>query len=255
MKALLCLLLVGCGSTGGGLVSFPVSASGPSDAQDPLSFTNGLGFSVTLTRARLHIAAIYFTLAPPISGHGETGCIEASSYTTEAFGPIDLDMLSPNALPFPRPGQALSVLSKNAEIWLAGSDINAASDSTVILEVAGTASKGGEEYPFTGSLTISTNRTAGQQTAALPGANPICKQRIVSSIAIDVTPTSTGSLVLTVDPRGLFVNVDFSLLAPSPDQPLLYQFADEPTDLASVNLYAAMHSAYGVYGFRWLDHH
>ena len=49
-------------------------------------------------------------------------------------------------------------------------------------------------------------------TTALPGSNPICKQRIVTPIAVDLTPTDGGVLTLRIDPRGMFPTVDFSTL-------------------------------------------
>jgi hypothetical protein len=113
-------------------------------------------------------------------------------------------------------------------------------------------------------VTIGTNRlasTAGAAGAAA-GSSTICKQRIVSPIPAPLTIRRDGGLVLRVDPRGLFVNVDFGALgkAPSgsgfvftddprvtdPDAPLFYA---QP----SVNLYQNLHAATGVYSFEWDD--
>jgi len=100
--------------------------------------------------------------------------------------------------------------------------------------------------PFTGTITIGANRQAGG--SQLAGATPICKQRIVSPIPAPVTLVKGGSLVLRVDPRALFVNVDFAALLPSSEG---YAFSDDSSDQPSANLYQNMHSAGGLYTFSW----
>src|ERR1041384_843075 len=73
---LLPLLLAACvDSTGGALVHFRVAVAGPADAtiQQPLGFSNGR-FRVTLTRARLHVGAVYLNRNVPTSGAQATSC-------------------------------------------------------------------------------------------------------------------------------------------------------------------------------------
>ena len=133
-----------------------------------------------------------------------------------------------------------------------GGDVNDVHDRTVILDVAGTAEKSGESFPFQGTVTIADNRLAAPENPALPGGKPICKQRIVSPIAIDITPHAPGSLLLRVDPRGLVSNVEFSLLERVSDAPTLYRFADSSDDQPSANLFNGVRAT-GAYSFEWLD--
>ena len=92
---------------------------------------------------------------------------------------------------------------------LTGGAIDAVDDATHILEIEGSASSSGVSFPFAGVITIGQNRLA---SGALPGASPICRQRIVSPIAVDVAVAASGGLLVRVDPRALFVNVDFGAL-------------------------------------------
>ena len=132
-------------------------------------------------------------------------------------------------------------------MWLTGGDVNTIDDSTVILDAAGTAEKDGAAYPFEASLTIGRNRVIPSSDPTLPGANPICKQRIVTPIAVAITPNQDGSLRLRVDPERWFVQVDFASLPKVSDTPLLYRFADAPTNSADVSLYDALHARSGPY--------
>jgi len=116
-----------------------------------------------------------------------------------------------------------------------------------VLRVVGTAERAGQTYPFEGALTIGENRAIEPANPALPGQHPICKQRIVSPIPLELKPTSGAALVVRIDPRPMFANVDFKTLSQSGDR---YVFADEPgVDQASDNLYAGMRRSTGVYTF------
>jgi hypothetical protein len=210
-RALLSLLLAGCsGTTGSNLVSFQALAGGPADAASPLVFQTAIGYSVSLSRARLRIGAIYLNTSNPSSGSGATSCVLPGIYVAEAFGPVTVDLLSPALTAFPIHGEGTETLATTAEVWLTGGDVDAPIDPTVILDVGGTAERGGTSYPFQGSVTISSNRAIPVVSPALPGSNPICKQRIVTPIAVQLTPTTGGALTLRIDPRGMFQTVDFA---------------------------------------------
>ncbi|HVV82183.1 MAG TPA: hypothetical protein VHE35_03860, partial [Kofleriaceae bacterium] len=73
-----------------------------------------------------------------------------------------------------------------------------------------------------------------------PSLHPICKQRIVTPIAIDFAPHDGGTLLVTIDPTAWVANVDFATVPPSgviPD--------DNSTD-ASQNLFTGLRSV-GAY--------
>jgi hypothetical protein len=248
-----CALACACtGTTGGERSSFSADAVGSAAASDgTLSFTNGLDYAVTLTRARLHVGAIYLNQSVPSSGSQETSCVLPDIYVAQVIGPLDVDALSSDSQHFPQQGDAIGLAAKAGELWLTGGDVNTIDDSTVILDAAGTAEKDGVAYPFEASLTIGRNRVIPSSDPALPGANPICKQRIVTPIAVDLTPSQPGSLRLQIDPERWFVQVDFASVPKVSDMPLLYRFADAPTNSADINLYDALHARTGPCAISW----
>jgi hypothetical protein len=168
------------------------------------------------------------------------------------FGPLDVDLLSPDPVAFPGKGQTIAQAAKVGEVWLTGGDVNTVVDSTVILDIAGTADRGGVSYPFTAGVTISDNRLKPVQNPGLPGSAPICQQRIVTPIKIDVTPTPGGSFQLRIDPRGMFNEVDFtsSDLIKVSDSPLLYRIPDSKGG-AGGGLFDGLRANSGVYSFNW----
>ncbi len=245
--AMVALVAVGCGSTHGQLFTFPAAAAGPADAPGgSLSFTNALGYAVTLDQAKLHIGAIY--LNQTVFGGGpETarGCFSAGIYSAEVRSPIDLDLLDPAPRPFSAPGDAISVPAKSGEVWLNGGPIDAIDDTTPILTAAGTASMGANRYPFTANITIGRNRYLQSTDPSLPGLNPICKERIVRPIVVDIDPAPGHTLTLRADPRIMFNSVDFSQLPPGG------AFADDNSDVADQQLYSGLRAETGTYEFDW----
>jgi hypothetical protein len=248
---LLALLTASCGgTTGSHLVTFQAKAGGPADAAGSLSFATAIGYQVTLTRARLLVGAVYLNQSVPVSGAAASGCVLPGIYVAEAFGPVNLDLLSPILQPFPAFGEGTETPASTAEVWLTSGDVNAPVDPTVILDVAGTATKSGTSYPFQGTVSISTNRAIASTNPALPGANPICKQRIVTPILVDLTPTDGGVLTLRVDPRGMFQTVDFATLSLAPGSTTLLQIPDTQSG-AGASLFKGLLSNFGVFQFTW----
>jgi hypothetical protein len=245
------LVAVGCGgTTGSGLVQFSGAAAGPNDTtSSALTFTNAVGAQVTLTRARLHLGAVYLNQSNPLSGAAAEPCISPGVYVAEVFGPLDLDLLSPTLQPFPGVGEGTDTRALVAEVWLTGGDVNAIEDSTVILDAAGTALQNGETIPFRAAITIGSNRKPNVTNPALPSASPICHQRIVSPIHVDITPANRGTLELRVDPRPIFNLVDFSQV-PQTTDPAGSVIPDTSSGPGAA-LFRGLRSNSGVYAFIW----
>ncbi len=244
------------GTTGGQLVDFPASAAGAEDAATPLVFdqtTAGHTWHVSLTEAKLHIGALYLDQSEPASGAGDTNCILPGVYVAEVTTGLDVDLLSPTPQAFPVAGHGSTSPVLVGQVWLTGGDINAVTDLTKTLIVAGTATDdSGASIPFEGTLTIGANRVPSNQTT---GGNPICKQRIVTPIQTSVAVQTSGELLVRIDAKRLFVNVDFGQL---PKVSGTYAFSDDPTSTSytqpSINLYANLRAT-GTYSFLWTDAH
>jgi hypothetical protein len=262
------LALTACvGTTGGDLVTFAAAAAGPADAVAgqpyQLPSPTDHGYEVTLTQAILHVGAVYLEDTVPASGAQDTSCVLPGIYVAQVTGGpdggLDVDVLSPDPQPFPVQGQGVAIPgdpAKVGEVWLMHGDVND-SDDVPILQLAGTAVGPNGTYPFTASLTISENRLEPVTSPATPSQHPICKQHIVSPIALasSISPMNGGSLLLRIDPSGWFVDVDFSQLEQSTTSPPLYAFADANVPGPSKNLYDNLHtrSSPAVYDFRWID--
>ena len=226
--ALALAAISGCvAQTGGQTADFQVAAAGPADAMagQPLAFTNSAGWQVVLNQAKLHIGALYLDESRPISGGQTTGCYLTGTYVAQETSGLDVDLLNPGLQLFPAKAHGITEpAALIGQVWLTGGDINASTDPTPILVVAGTATQAGESFPFTGTITISSNRQAA--TSAAAGGDPICKARIVTPI--DAVPIqTTGGLLLRIDPRRYFAGVDFSQL-PADASTGGYAFSNDP---------------------------
>ena len=260
--ALITALALACGAcvgqTGGDSVTFPVAAAGPADAMDgqPFSFTTAFGWDVVLTQAKLHVGAVYLNQSRSVSGGQATGCYSngAGTYVAQETSPLDVDVLSPTPQRFPAP--ALGITEPPplvGEVWLTGGDVNAADDSTPILVVAGTATQAGTAIPFSATLTIGANRQTSSSGPA--GGDPICKKRIVSQIPAALTLEQQGALLLRVDPRAFFTNIDFAQL-PADAATGGFSFSNDPSapgyQPTGQSLFTNLHSI-AAYAFSWTD--
>jgi hypothetical protein len=244
-------ILAACmGSTGSDLITFQAFAAGPADANGELSFSTERGYRVTLTRAVLHVGAIYLNAVRPIAVARPTSCVLPGTYVAEITYGLDVDLLSPALQAFPVEGEGIVDDAVTGEIWLTGGDVNAADDSTVILDAEGVAARPGEDIPFEAKLTIGKNRAIVAPDPALPGSNPMCQQRIVSPIPIGIRTKKGGTLLLRIDPRPMFRSVEFRDL-PSSAAPERRRFEDKSTGQPSVNLYNGLRANSGVYSFEW----
>jgi len=246
------LALGACGSTGGALVAFHAAAAGPVDATagQPLVFTNAQGYQVTLTRARLHVGAVYLNRSVPLTGAQAQSCILSGIYSGEVTSPLDVDVLSPVPQPFTAAGEGTADLSQTGEVWLFGTDPFATDDATVIADFAGTAAQGATSIQFTGQITIGQNRAIPVANPALPGANPLCKQRIVTQLLPSPFRLAQGgTLLVRVDPRNWFSNVDFAQLPVDPTT-AVRSFLNEPQGQPDIALFGGL-TDYTTYSFNW----
>jgi hypothetical protein len=248
----LSVCLLGCvGTTGGELLELDAYAAGPPDAHPGLRFRNGLGYAVTLREARLFVGGVYLNRSRPTSVAADTSCTLPGIYVAEVLHGREVDLLSPAPQAFPEKGFATTDRALTGEVWLSQGDVNQTANRTVVLDVLGSAERDGGVYPFRGKLTIGQNRVVPPEVAALPGQHPICKQRIVSPIAVNLLPTPGTALLLRIDPRGMFANVDFRTLDAIGDS---YVFADTAGEnQASDNLYSGLRRSAGVYDLTWLE--
>jgi hypothetical protein len=257
---LVCLPWLGCNdTTGGSLVSFQAAVGGAQGlgSGGPIEFDTGSGFHVQLTSARFHLGAVYLNMAVPSSGGPAEPCILPGIYVGQVMGGcdagsgvcgLDVDLLSPQLVPFPMGGQGTADQAAEAEIWLTGGDINAPDDPTPILKASGTATRGGQTWPFSATVTIGQNRALPVQNQAMPGANPICHRRIVTPIRVHFALVQDGTLTLRIDPRSMWNGVDFSTLMLSGGMAPPYVIPDQ-SDGAGGALYDGLFASYGVYQF------
>jgi hypothetical protein len=243
------------GTTGYQLVSFYAVAEGPADAQPGYTFMSDRGFQVSLDKAVMHIGAMYLDQSLPTSGAAEGKCTLPGTYVGEVrpVDGLDVDMLSPQEQLFPITGLGSTIPAAVGQVWLSGPDVYDENDQTVVLSIAGTAMSAdrGRSYPFSGDITIDKSRTVASVGSALPGANPICEKRIVTPIRVDVALAQSGTLILHLDPKALFTNVDFSALKLFSNDPPSFGFTNDDTNQASINLFANLRAAGAVYRFEW----
>ncbi len=248
------------GTTGSDIVSFKAYASGPADLPPDtpargLSFVNGQKWSITLTRATVHIGAVYLNRSVPVSGGQERECFLPGVYVAQVLSGVTIDALSPALQEFPGGGRGTADHAATGEVWLTGERIDAQDDRTPIAEVAGTATRGSETMRFEGTITIGANRRTPSTDPARPGTKPLCSERIVTPIATSITPTEGGSLVVRVDPRPWFANVDFGddALTPVSPESDLRRIPDDSESQPALNLYTGLRSAtLGAYRFEWI---
>ena len=246
------LVLAACvGTTGGEVIDFPVAATSPSGAS-ARDFSTDRGWHVVLTKAVLRIGAVYLTQIEPVSGSQPTPCELPGTYVAQLTAGMTVDLLAAAPQRFPTLAHGTTLEALSGQIWLSGDadhDLDQLADGTPVLEIAGTADKAGDVRPFSGKITIGENRASGG--SSLAGASTICKQRIVSPIPTRLTIRGDGGLLLRIDPRALFVNVDFGALVAAPGGGFLFSDDASVTDQPSTNLYANLHAAGSLFTFEW----
>jgi hypothetical protein len=237
-------LLSACGpsDTGNELVRFDAFAAGPERAEGSLRFDNELGFEIELARANLLVGALYVNQRVPIAGAGEQPCLLPGTYVAQVTRGRVVDLLDGTPQAFPEAGIGVNLPGFTGEAWLKSDDValDAPVDPAIIVELRGTARRGTRTWDFEADLTVGQNRRLADPDPKRPGANPICKERIVSPIAVNLTPREGMKLVLRVDPSGWFRDVDFSEFDDEqtvPGERVQVRIPDALTGQASVNLW------------------
>ncbi len=245
----LCFTYLGCvGTTGGELFEIESYAAGVDEAALP--FVNSRGYRVTLSEARVFVGGVYLNRSRPASVAADTSCTLAGVYVAEAQGGAEIDLLSPQPQQLPGRGVATNERALSGEVWLTRGDVDRVESAGEVLKIAGTAERDGHSLAFSGRLSIGKNRVIAPSNEALPGQNPICKQRIVSPIPVDLQGSPGDALLLRVDVRAMFSNVDFATLEQTSGGE--HVFADRSgVNQASDNLFAGLRRASGVYQLSW----
>jgi hypothetical protein len=254
----LAFALCGCGgTTGSALVTFNAVAGGPINVDWTNGFDTGSGYHVVLSAASLHLGAVYLNMSMPSSGGPEEPCLLPGIYVGQAFGAcqssgvcgVDVNLLKPDSIPFGVQGEGTANTAVEAEVWLTGGDVNDASDTTPIFQATGIASRNGVDWPFDTTVTIAGNRQVPPPNVAEPGLHPICRQRIVSPIALPggLQLSDGGTLDVRVDPRGMFNQVDFASLSAGGTLPE-YTIPDDQSILGTA-MYKGVVANAGVYTF------
>lgn len=252
---LISLSALACGATDTGTpaVTFQALAAGPEAAAGSLSFENQLGYSVELQRAELLVGGMYVNRQVPLPGVGAQPCVLPGTYVAEVTAGAVIDVLDGRPQPFPTPGIGIQDRGFTGELWLKGDDvdIDAPADGSQVLDARGIARRGNDVWPFETRITVSQNRRIPDPDLRRPGANPICRARIVSPISVDLRPSEGGQLLLRIHPEQWFSTVDFGALTPADrisDSPPLYRIPDSLEGQPALNLWNGLKrgSAYAM---------
>jgi hypothetical protein len=217
--AAICASAAACyGTTGDALVTFSAYAQGTPVAAQPFVVN---GFTIQLTAAHMYIGALYFDESPPSTSFDQPVCIATGVYAAQVPGPVPVpvDLLSAKPEEFSVYGNGSADVAVSWQIWLTNGDINEANLGTHMVDLEGTATRGGQAYSFGAIVTVNNNRLSPVTNPATPGENPICKERIIQLAPIDIRFSNGGTLTVTIDPRGWFnENIDFSTLPQVTDE-------------------------------------
>jgi hypothetical protein len=204
-RLLLCLAMLSCGSTGGALVTLPMSVKG---VQGPLTFTTNTGWTVTLTTAKAALGPFYFNANPP-----DTQSFRNGTVILEATEQVVVDVLdgTPRVLAGGADGETGTAVSVEIELFPPDSTQTTAVRTQIGANnfglVAGIATKAGVTVTFSGPLAIAALTDASLQTTQ----KPLLSQERVRGAAVALNVTSAPqSLALQVDPTHWFDSVDFS---------------------------------------------
>jgi hypothetical protein len=222
------LAACGNGTTGDELVTFNAYASGVAGADQPFTVEGQGGipaYSIQLTSATMYIGAVYFDESPPSTSFDAPVCNTGDVYAAQVPGGVLINLLSTQPQEFCAYGSGSADVALSWDLWLTDGDINQP-NNTPTATLTGTAtlvSDPTKVYSFGAIVGINpTESGAGARgmpasDPALPGAYPICKERILQLGGLDLPFYQGGTLNVTVDPRGWFAatgGIDFANLEP-----------------------------------------
>ncbi len=218
------------GTTGDELISFTPYAAGaavpgePSVAAASQPFRSN-GYEIQLTSASMYIGAVYFDESPPSTSFDAPVCNTSDVFAAQVPGGVLVNLLSTDPQEFSVYGSGSADVAESWDIWLTSGDINQP-NVTPTATLTGTAtllSDRSKVYSFGAIVGINPGqsgpgaRGVPVSNPALPGADPICKSRILQLGGLDLSFYQGGTLRVTVDPRGWFAatsGIDFANLQP-----------------------------------------
>ena len=208
----------------------PAAAAGPADAVagQPLAFTTGAAGTSSSTQATLHIGAVYLDESRPVSGGQATGCYLTGTYVAQETSGLDVDLLNPGLQLFPAKAHGITEPpALIGQVWLTGGDINASTDPTPILVVAGTATQTGATG---GPLPLHRNGhhqlEPQASSSGAAGGDPICKARIVTPI--DAVPIQTTRRAAPAHRSARTTSLASTSVSCRRRRPRRYAFSDDP---------------------------
>lgn len=223
------LAACGYGTTGDALVSFDAYASGVSGADQPLMVKGQGGipaYSIRLTSASMYVGAVYFDESPPSTSFDAPVCNTGDVYAAQVPGNVLVNLLSTEPQEFSVYGSGSADTARSWDLWLTDGDINQPNTlpTVTLTGVATLVADPTQTYSFGAIVTINPGesgagaRGMSSPEPSLPGAYPICKERILQLGGLDLTFYQGGTLDVTVDPRGWFQatgGIDFANLPAS----------------------------------------
>jgi hypothetical protein len=259
----------GCGSTGSKRFTFETRAGGARDAGMPYTFTNGTGWTITLTKATVTVGPIYLNVVAPLrtasrwslfkSAYADEAHLGGGRVVGEVLGQVTVDALSSRLVTLGSRGTITEEQVRTAEIWLwpppqiapetIGIDAPAA-------DFAGEAVRGSEHVRFRGTIVID-DAWASDAKAGDITATPITEIRQIRGIPASFFPEEGGALEIRVDVKPLFRGADFSTLANNPVDAdgtvRLVQAKSGPvtTDQVMRNAFQGLRASRGTYDVRW----
>jgi hypothetical protein len=268
----------GCaGGTGSQRFTFEARAGGGGAATaDVHTFTNEKGWVISLSRANVTLGPVYLNVIPPLTdataslwsllirpAWAQAGGthLDAGRMVGEVLSQITFDALSPELVPFPSRGTITQEEVRTAEVWFypaPGVSPDATKIDTVALDVAGVATRDGEEVRFRGQLILNDDWIS-EQTTGERGNQSIISIRKVRGVPAMFFPTAGGQLELRFDITRLFRGADFSSLqsnrADKDGTKVLQQKQSASTnrDQVTTNLYQGLHETSGTYSVRWAE--
>ena len=231
------------GTTGDNLIQFTPYAAGVAEAQQPF---DAFGWRIQLTSASMYIGAVYFDESPPQSSFDSTECNVSDTFAAQVPGGVQVNLLSTEPQEFSVYGSGSADTALSWDLWFANGDINQPNTlpTAMLTGYATLISDPTQVIAFGAIVNINPGedgagaRGIPASDPALPGAYPICKQRIVQIVGIDLAfgqdnPNVNGKLLVTVDPRAWFLAagpIDFSSLNAYSFAPACQLGTDDWTD-------------------------